>query len=156
MGKRTSNRITVAQKRETALALAIAEASFSQIAAQIGCSKSRAHQLVQEALKEIEDGTKEAAELFRRKMLARNNKMIQGLISRAQKGDTKAIDTLLRIQDQSAKVIGAYAPAKTALTDPTGEKEWEGRPDPRTMSSEERLARISELTEQLRGDGGKK
>lgn len=156
MAQRKSQTISVAQKRETALTLALAEATYQQIGDQLGVSKQRAHQLVKEALKETEDSTAEKAELFRKKVVARNNRLIRGVISRANSGDAKAIDSVLKLQDQSAKIIGAYAPAKVAPTNPEGTREYEGRIDPRTMTSEERLARISELTEQLRGDGGSK
>lgn len=55
-------------------------------------------------------------------------------------GDLAAMDRLIRMTEQYAKIFGAYAPTKIASTDPTGEKEA-------GLTEEERMQRILDLLE---------
>lgn len=57
-----------------------------------------------------------------------------------ENGDLAAIDRLIRMTEQYAKIFGAYAPTKIASTDPSGEKEA-------GLSEEERMERILALLE---------
>lgn len=142
MGVAKSRRIIAAERKAQALTLALAEASYQQIADQIGVTRARAHQIVKEALAEIAAEADGKARTLRSKTLGRNNRVIQNLYTRALKGDIKAADAMHKLQDQNAKLTGAFAPTKVAPTDPTGEQTYQPKKD---MAAEEREQRIAEL-----------
>jgi hypothetical protein len=114
--KRIRNREQVAQ----ALELRKAGASYQAIADTMGFkSKSRAHDLVTEGLKELEATCTGTAEELRRLELERVDAIILGLWP--QRKSPRVADSILRAQARRAALLGLDAPQKIAPTLPTGE-----------------------------------
>lgn len=135
--KRIRNREQVAQ----ALELRKAGASYQAIADTMGFkSKSRAHDLVTEGLRELEATCASTAEELRRLDLERVDAIILGLWP--QRKSPRVADSILRAQARRAALLGLDAPQKIAPTTPAGEAL------PQTVD----MARLTtEQLEQLKG-----
>ncbi len=106
----------VQRKMDQALDLRIGYASYSQIAAVMGCSKKTAFKWVQRGLKQLVERNLESAERVRVMELAR----LDALSLKVAAGKTlpRVADTLVRIADRRARLLGLDAPVKIA--GPTG------------------------------------
>jgi|GEM_PF-4126515 len=120
-GRKTSKTapsvLEVQKKRADALAFRLMGHTFEVIGEQIGVTTQRAHQLVLEALN---DTLTEPAEELRSLEVSRLDQMMTGVYSAAVLGDTKAIDSVLKIQERRAKLLGMDAPTKSEITGAEG------------------------------------
>jgi hypothetical protein len=112
--KRIRNREHIAQ----ALELRKAGASFIQIGAQIGLTKQRAFQLVSEGLQELNATCANAAEELRRIELERCDALTLKLWP--QSDNPRVCDSILRIMERRAKLLGLDAPAKAEISGADG------------------------------------
>jgi hypothetical protein len=107
---RIRNREHIAQ----ALELRKAGATFQQIGDKLGLSKVRAFQLVTEGLQELNINCTNAAEDLRRVELERCDYLTLKLWP--QSDDPRVCDSILRIMDRRAKLLGLDAPAKAEIS----------------------------------------
>lgn len=118
--KNTGNRIRNREKIDQALELRKAGASFKAIGEALGgITKQAAFKLVEAGLQELNAQCAAGAEELRRLELERLDGMELALWK--QRSNPRVADTLLRIAERRAKLLGLDAPGKLAMTDPDGE-----------------------------------
>lgn len=113
--------------REQALALRIGGATYRAIARAMGISPSTAHDYVTEGLNEVEQRNDEATEEVRRLELQRLDAIFLKLWPKPPQGsstipklDPRTADTLLRVMERRAKLLGLDAPTKWEGSGPGG------------------------------------
>ena len=106
------------QQRRKALELRKGGASYVEIGEALGVSRQRAHTVVMAAVDDLKGILKETAVTIRAIELERLDSIQMGLWP--QRKNPRVADTLLRIQERRARLLGLDAPTKTALTDPDG------------------------------------
>lgn len=102
-GKSGTGPESIARRRRMAEALKMREESYSyrEIAERLDVSISTAHDDVKTALAEI---TKEPAEGVRKMLLGRYDRLLRILEPMAEEGDLKAIDRVVKINQQIARL----------------------------------------------------
>jgi hypothetical protein len=120
--KASSVRITAAQRRGKALDLRKQGQTYAQIAAALGVSESRAHQVVTEELRRLHAERSEAAGEVLRLELERLDVLQASVWPKAKAGEPTAVERVLNIMARRAKLLGLDAPTKVAATDPAGNK----------------------------------
>jgi hypothetical protein len=144
---RTGARITkAAELRREALYLRNGGASFAAIGKTLGVSKSAAFKAINSALQTLRDEITEQAKLLQCQEADRLDQMQMGVWTRAIGGDLPAIQTVLKIMERRAKLLGLDSPIKVAETHPDGSAR-----ESDSMSRQEREARIAELEAKRRG-----
>lgn len=147
MTSKTSKRKVIAEeRRRRAWELRRAGWSIRAIARDIGVYPNAVYKMLVSILNELHDDSLEMARLEREIQLEQLDALHNVLFPQALQGDRAAIDRVIRIGERRAKLTGAEAPAKTAFTDPTGEREY--NPYER-LTDEQRLARIQEVIARL-------
>ena len=111
-------RITKGQRIAEALELRKTGAPFSQIGKALGLSKVRAFQLIAEALADLGATCAEKAEELRRLELERCDALQFKLWPQAD--NPRVADSILRVMERRAKLLGLDAPTKVAQTTPDG------------------------------------
>ena len=111
------------EKEERALDLRRAGASYRDICKALGVSVATAHKLVARGMKRLIARCEEKAEDIKSMELDRLDKLSLAVWPQAMKGHLQAVDRMLKIMDQRAKLLGAYAPTKIASTNPEGTEE---------------------------------
>jgi hypothetical protein len=88
--------------------------TYADSGVQLGISRQHAHQLVSDELRQLRTETGEATDDMRRLELDRLDAMAMtlGLLTKVDRGDTAAIQTVLKIMDRHAKLLGLDAPEK--------------------------------------------
>lgn len=99
-------------RRIEALSLRLAGLTFEQIGERLGISKEAAHDLVSRTLERAEN---ESAQKMRALEAARLDRAQAAIWSRVLEGDTKAVDTFLRISQRRARLFGLEAPTQIAV-----------------------------------------
>jgi hypothetical protein len=94
----------------------IGGASYRAIGEQLGITESGAAKAVKRAMKRIADEVKENAEQYRDLQLERLDKMLLAVWSDAIKGSYGAVDRVLKIEYQRAKLLGLDAPTQVSIT----------------------------------------
>lgn len=117
------------ERRDRALNLRLAGASYAQIGRELDIPRATAYKTVQTALQEIRDNYRETATEVMGVELARLDALTVMLWKKAAGGEPAATDRILRIMERRAKLLGLDAPTKIAPTDPTGESEYAGLSD---------------------------
>ena len=144
---RASPRVTRAEElRREALFLRSTGASFAAIGKALGVSKSAAFKAVNSALQALRDEITEQAKLLQAQEAERLNQLQRGVWSDAIAGNVVAIQTVLKIMERRAKLLGLDQPIKVAQTNPDGTAAASD-----SMSRTERDARIAELEAKRRG-----
>jgi hypothetical protein len=122
MGRRPPNRdiahqVPIVERRRTAVEMKIAGASWQTIADELGFdSKASAYNDVRRGLQKAVAELAIPLEEYRQLTLDRLEAMINALWPKVEEGDTKAIDSTLRILNQQADLLGLKAPARMELT----------------------------------------
>jgi len=128
-----------------ALELRKSGVSYPAIADTLGYrGKQGAFEAVKAALKKT---LQEPADELLVLELERLDAMTLAIASQVRAGNFGAIDRNLRIMKRRAELLGLDAPTKTALTDPTGTKEY----DP--VTDDERIARLAAIIDTVRKRG---
>jgi len=107
-------------------------------------TRRRAFQDVNRVLTRINDKLAENAEVVRRMELERLDTVFVPVYASALRGDLRAVDRFLALQQRRAKLLGLDMPDKIAPTDPMGERAYEPSTD------EERIGRLVALLESAR------
>jgi hypothetical protein len=105
-GRLSARAIAVAEKRAEAVRLRIAGETFRRIADTLGVTTGRAHQLVDEAMRET---VQEPAEDLRQLELARLDMMMPAVMEKARRGRLRSVYTMLRIMERRARLLGLDA-----------------------------------------------
>ena len=111
---------SVAADRKSALDLRITGMSYRAIAAELGCSVSKAYDDVSAALAKLEAESAEKAAEVRRIELDRIDVMLKGIWPEAEAGDARKIETALKLMERRAKLLGIDAPTKQEVSGPDG------------------------------------
>lgn len=98
-----------AQRRTEALSLRMAGLTYQQIGERLDISPDGARDLVQRTLHRAE---MRSVESLRELENTRLDRLQAGLWTKALAGDVQAVDAILRISAQRAKLNGLYAPSK--------------------------------------------
>jgi hypothetical protein len=101
-----------------ALELRLTGTTFQQIGDTMGLSKVRAYRIVSEGMKELDEACAILAGETRRLMLDRIDAGISSLW--VQRGNPRVSDSLVRLYDRQARLLGLDAPTKVANTDAAG------------------------------------
>ncbi len=118
MGNR-DRRIAAHARQLQALELRLAGVTYEQIATQLGyAGRSGAHKAVASALAQT---LREPADELRMISAERLDRATLAIWRGVSGGDTRAIDTLLRIEARRAKLLGLDAPTKVEQSEPEGE-----------------------------------
>lgn len=145
---RASPRVTKAEElRREALYLRNTGASFAAIGKTLGVSKSAAFKAVNTALQALRDEIKEQAGLLQSQEADRLDQLQLGIWSDATRGNLQAIQTVLKIMERRARLLGLDQPVKVAPTNPQGDQPYQSG----QMSDAEVDARIAELEAKHRG-----
>lgn len=102
-------RIDAAEKRTRALQLRKAGATYDQIAQQVGYeNRGNAYRAVMQELKELPKD--DAAEVLTLEV-ERLDQLLVALWPKAMKGDVRSAETVIRLMERRAKLLGLDAPA---------------------------------------------
>jgi hypothetical protein len=104
--KNSKQQAAAKSKDREALELRKAGATYQQIADKLGISLSGAGVCVSRAMDALRLEVKEAAQQVLELELDRLDHMLLGLWDKARRGDTAAIDRVLKIQERRAKYLG--------------------------------------------------
>jgi hypothetical protein len=106
------------RKEQKALELRLLGFTFQEIAQETGFWKDRrgAFKAISAALKKAQAENKESADELRSVELARLDRYLTFLAKRMNDGDTKSVDSALRIMDRRAKLLGLDAPTKSEVS----------------------------------------
>lgn len=100
--------------------------SYREIAEKSGISAGHACKIIGQMLDEYAADTAERLDLWRRLELARLERGIAAVWEKAQAGNVGAVEQARKLIESEIRLLGLGAPARVALTDPTGEKEFGG------------------------------
>jgi len=115
--KKLKERTEAVQVRaQKALELRIAGGTYRQIAQELGVSHTVIFENVLWALEERAEERGKLSDQLVQMELERLEKMTLSLWPRVRNGDEKAINTLVRVMDRRAKLLGLDKPVKTDLT----------------------------------------
>jgi hypothetical protein len=112
------NKIKNLMQVRQALELRLTGATFQEIGDQMSLSKVRAYQIVSEGMKDLDETCSILATETRRLMLDRIDAGILALW--AERGNPRVSDSLVRLYDRQARLLGLDAPQKVANTDAAG------------------------------------
>jgi DNA-binding CsgD family transcriptional regulator len=111
---KTSKRISQGREREEqALQLRIAGFTYKRMGETMGISESGAYKAVVRALRRLNERIAENAEELRRLEMERLTALHRVFWSRAQRGDERAADRVLRISAAIRALYGLDAPTRT-------------------------------------------
>jgi len=115
-----AKRTVTAERRQKALEMRKAGATYMQIGNALGISNVAAHKHVMAALKVLTEKTIEDASEVLRLELERLDQLQLQLWTKAKQGHLGSIDRILKVMDRRAKLLGIDAPEKRELTGPNG------------------------------------
>jgi hypothetical protein len=102
-----------------AIDLRTAHCSYDQIGKSMGISKTRAYELVMAGMADLDASVKEAAEVLRAIEVRRCD--AQAMKLWLQSGNPRVTDSILRVMERRARLLGLDAPQKVAQTTPDGD-----------------------------------
>jgi hypothetical protein len=115
---KTSARSLIAtERRVAAFEMRKRGLPYTQIAKSLGISTPAAYTLVKKKLQQLNDAMAENVETVRYMEVHRLDAMLGRLWPAIQKGETKAIDSALRIMERRARYLGLDAPSRLMLTE---------------------------------------
>jgi hypothetical protein len=119
ISKTSPRNLAAAEKAGKAVQLRLAAYSLRQIADAVGYkSVSSAHDAIMLAMRDLKQP--EEAEQLRAIMFQRIEKLLRKALVKADEGDKNAQSFVIQLMNQQAKLMGLYAPQKTAITDTEG------------------------------------
>ncbi|MCB1773861.1 MAG: hypothetical protein KDI88_09610 [Gammaproteobacteria bacterium] len=122
----SARRAKAAERRREALKMRIEGKTLQQIGDALGITRQAAGKSIRAALIQLGEETREDSETLRALQQARIEHAIRMVWPDIENGRLTAIDRLVKLLDQQARLFGLYAPTRTALTDPSGTKEFSG------------------------------
>jgi len=118
--RRRVQREAIADRRRKAWQLHMAGVGYQAIADQLGVNVATAHRDVKRILAALHKERIDDADLERAKSLARLERLIQGLFSKAIKGDHKAADTIRKLEADRIRLLGLAPAVKAEITGKDG------------------------------------
>lgn len=129
--KQDAKSVEVQERRDKALALRRAGATYAQIGMELGCERQVANRLFHEALAAIPKENAEAVLKLELERLDRDLRRCEGVLdnleTKAKSGNIQAagalaaiLNSVRRIQERRAKYLGLDAPTKTEVTGKDG------------------------------------
>ncbi|MFF4409825.1 hypothetical protein [Streptomyces sp. NPDC001404] len=116
-----AQRAATAQRRAQAIALRLAGMDYQTISERLGyADRGAASKDVHRALESALEAESAAAETLRELEVQRLDRMQAAAWAKAAKGDLKAIETVLKVIDRRARLLGLDKPARTELTGADG------------------------------------
>lgn len=116
-----AQRAATAQRRAQAIALRLAGMDYQTIAERLGyADRGAASKDVYRALEANLEAEAAAAATLRELEVQRLDRMQAAAWAKAAKGDLKAIETVLKIIDRRARLLGLDRPARTEITGADG------------------------------------
>lgn len=112
----SARRIKALADQQKALELRRMAYGYQKIADTLGIGLVTAHRHVQNGLREARDQVSASTEALRSEELSRLDAMHQGVWVRAMKGESAAIDRVLKIMERRAKLLGLEAPVRIETT----------------------------------------
>lgn len=109
----TDKELAVQQRRKQSLTLRLSGMTYAEIAENLGVSNYTAWQDVNQALADI---PKSEADQLREEEVGRLDRMQRAVWDAALAGDLQAMQTVLKIVDRRAKLLGLDAPQQVELS----------------------------------------
>lgn len=116
VGKTSARKITARQREQLAVELRIAGATYSQIAEQLGCSRTGAFYAVKRALDRLAKETSDKTEQMRALFQARIERLIASYWLPAVSGDLRAAQFVLSLIEREARLFGLDAPTQVQVS----------------------------------------
>jgi hypothetical protein len=108
-----AKRAEVAERRSKAIAMRLAGMDYDTIAKRLGYyNRGAAYNDITAALEQNVAEQNRNADVLRQEELQRLDRLQAGVWTAAASGDTKAVDTALRIIDRRCKLLGLDAPVR--------------------------------------------
>ena len=112
MSATSSVHLTALERKVSALALRRKGKTYQEIGDTLGISQQRAHAIVKEEMKQLDAELREKREEVRSMELDRLDLLQSGVWEKAVEGDTKAIESVLKIMEKRSKLLDLDAPKK--------------------------------------------
>ncbi len=107
-GVTRSIQIRSLEHKHRALELRLEGWNYQNIGVELGIDAVTAQRLVKTAMDELSFENQEMAAELRNLILMRNDKLVETLLPKAVGGDLFAVDRLLKVQEQSARLAGSF------------------------------------------------
>ena len=114
-----AKRVKAAERRQEAVKLRIAGATFQQIGDRLGMTRQGAHVTIKRYLYETAKATEESADELRVLELQRLDALQASHWSDAMKGDIQKTLAILRIMNRRAALMGLDAPVRAEIANVT-------------------------------------
>src|SRR5262245_29761069 len=114
--KTSKRRLKAAETKRQVIELRRAGHAFVEIADQVGISRQRAHQIVRDHLAETNRLSSETIEQYRQQELDRLDQMQAAIWDKAQAGELKAVEVLVKIAQFRSRLLGLEAPKRVDTT----------------------------------------
>lgn len=114
------SQVEVAKRRERVMQLRVEGHSMRAIAKTLGVGLGQVHRDIEAVLEEVRKHAAEDGERHISLMLERLDLATKGLMSKVKKGDPRACDTLVRLEERRAKLLGLDAASKLEHSGPQG------------------------------------
>lgn len=115
-----SQQSDIEARRQKVMSLRRSGFAIRDIATKLGISVGLAHKDIQDALNALQQQTLEIGASYRELELERIDRAMVALDAQVKKGDTQAVNTLAKLIDMRAKLLGLYAPTKQEVTGANG------------------------------------
>ena len=92
----------------------LAGLTYHEISMEMGLGIGQVRNLIRDAMEELNFEQGERAQELRELVLMRNEAMIRGILPQALGGDLFSVDRMLKIQQQSLDLVGAFPPKPVA------------------------------------------
>lgn len=116
MAASKAQRAATAERRSKAVAMRLAGIDYDTIAQRLGYSdRGAAHKDISRALEQNVAELSRNADVLRQEELQRLDRLQAGVWAAAAAGDTKAVDTALKIIDRRCKLLGLDAPQRVEV-----------------------------------------
>lgn len=116
-----SQQSDIEARRQKVMSLRRSGFAIRDIATQLGISVGLAHKDIQDALNALQQQTLEIGASYRELELERIDRAMVALDAQVKKGDTQAVNTLAKLIDMRAKLLGLYAPTTATLQHEAGD-----------------------------------
>ncbi len=123
-GALAAEQMKKASRLESVVVARMAGKSYRKIATELGIPASTAHEYATEALNAYRETARERAGQLVELEQQRLDAIQAANWANAMQGSKTAADTVLRVMERRAKLLGLDAPTKIAPTDPSGDNPY--------------------------------
>jgi transposase len=119
--KNSKDNLLARQREREALTYRLGGMKLWEIAQKLGVTEAGVSKMLSRTLDATSKEISEKAEELRAVQLERTEMMIRGLWSKAMVGDEKAVDTIRKLLERQARLLGIDAPERKEITGKDGE-----------------------------------